>query len=105
MAIDPSLTETTLFDEVLKYGLFLGAIFQIVCIAAVIFVPSKDDRRVSQPFVFITLNIFHTIFVIYYAKNSTVCIIQLYSVTQKVNSKPQERIPVCRIWIMNDRII
>ena len=47
MAIDPSLTETTMFDEVLKYGLFLGAIFQIVCIAAVIFVPSKDDRKVS----------------------------------------------------------
>lgn len=45
MAIDPSLTETTFLDEMLKYGLFLGAIFQIVCIGAVIFVPSRDDRR------------------------------------------------------------
>lgn len=47
MAIDPSLTETDIFDEVLKYGLFLGAIFQLVCIGAVIFVPSRDDKRVS----------------------------------------------------------
>ncbi|XP_027216728.1 protein anon-73B1 [Penaeus vannamei] len=45
MAIDPSLTETDIFDEVLKYGLFLGAIFQLVCIGAVIFVPSRDDKR------------------------------------------------------------
>jgi len=45
MSIDPSLTETTLFDSVLKYGLFVGAIFQMMCIAAVIFVPSKDDRK------------------------------------------------------------
>ncbi|XP_063861602.1 protein anon-73B1-like isoform X1 [Scylla paramamosain] len=48
MAIDPSLAETDIFDEVLKYGLFLGAIFQLVCIGAVMFVPSRDDRRVSQ---------------------------------------------------------
>ncbi|XP_076029605.1 protein MANBAL [Oratosquilla oratoria] len=45
MAIDPSLTETDMFDEVLKYGLFLGAIFQLVCIGAVIFVPSRDDKK------------------------------------------------------------
>ncbi|KAK8402793.1 hypothetical protein O3P69_000842 [Scylla paramamosain] len=45
MAIDPSLAETDIFDEVLKYGLFLGAIFQLVCIGAVMFVPSRDDRR------------------------------------------------------------
>ncbi|KAK3874768.1 hypothetical protein Pcinc_020330 [Petrolisthes cinctipes] len=45
MAIDPSLTETDIFDEVLKYGLFLGAIFQLVCIGAVMFVPSRDDKR------------------------------------------------------------
>ena len=47
MAIDPSLTETDLFDEVLKYGLFLGAIFQLVCIGAVILIPARDDKRVS----------------------------------------------------------
>lgn len=50
MAIDASLTETTFLDEMLKYGLFLGAIFQIVCIGAVIFVPSRDDRRVRYHF-------------------------------------------------------
>ncbi|XP_047735786.1 protein MANBAL-like [Hyalella azteca] len=43
--VDPSLTETTLMDEVLKYGLFLGAIFQMMCIAAVVFVPSKNEKR------------------------------------------------------------
>lgn len=48
MAIDPSLTETDIFDEVLKYGLFLGAIFQLVCIGAVMFVPSRDDKRVRR---------------------------------------------------------
>lgn len=47
MAIDPSLAETDIFDEFLKYGLFLGAIFQLVCIGAVIFVPSRDDKRVG----------------------------------------------------------
>lgn len=38
-----------LLDEVLRYGLFLGAIFQIVAIAAIVIIPPKgtqdaDDR-------------------------------------------------------------
>ncbi|XP_076344164.1 protein anon-73B1 [Tachypleus tridentatus] len=34
-----------LIDEILRYGLFLGAIFQIVCIAAVVFIPAKDEGK------------------------------------------------------------
>ena len=32
-----------LFDDLLRYGLYLGAIFQLVAIAAIIFVPPKSD--------------------------------------------------------------
>jgi hypothetical protein len=43
--------EPGLLDEVIKYGLYLGAIFQLVCIAAVIFVPlnagKSDCNKVS----------------------------------------------------------
>ncbi|KAL7643721.1 UNVERIFIED_CONTAM: hypothetical protein RMT77_005727 [Armadillidium vulgare] len=45
MSIDPYVGEVNIFDEFLKYGLFLGAIFQIVCIGAVVFIPGKDDRK------------------------------------------------------------
>lgn len=44
MVIDPSLTETSMVDEILKYGLFMGAIFQIICIGAVIFIPERDRK-------------------------------------------------------------
>lgn len=32
-------------DDLLRYGLFIGAIFQMICIAAVIFIPPKDEGR------------------------------------------------------------
>ncbi|XP_023220536.1 protein MANBAL-like [Centruroides sculpturatus] len=32
-------------DELLRYGLFFGAIFQLICIAAVVFIPPKEDGR------------------------------------------------------------
>lgn len=35
-------------DELLRYGLFFGAIFQLVCIAAVVFIPPKEEGRVSK---------------------------------------------------------
>lgn len=34
-----------LVDELLRYGLFLGAVFQLVCIAAVVFVPPKEEGK------------------------------------------------------------
>lgn len=33
-----------LLDEVLRYGLFLGAIFQIIAIAAIIVIPPKETQ-------------------------------------------------------------
>mgnify|MGYP002649943015 CR=1 FL=1 len=30
-------------EEVVRYGLFFGAIFQLICIGAAIFLPSKSD--------------------------------------------------------------
>lgn len=34
-----------LVDELLRYGLFLGAIFQLLCIAAVVFVPPREEGK------------------------------------------------------------
>ncbi|KAH3816806.1 hypothetical protein DPMN_118329 [Dreissena polymorpha] len=39
------LDEPSLIDNFLYYGLFLGAIFQIVCIAAVIFIPQSENEE------------------------------------------------------------
>jgi len=33
-----------LLDEVLRYGLFLGAIFQIIAIAAIVIIPPKETQ-------------------------------------------------------------
>ncbi len=46
--ITPDTSGYALLDTVLHYALFLGAIFQLVCIFAVIFVPPKQDEKVSQ---------------------------------------------------------
>jgi len=40
------LEEPTLFENVLYYGLLLGAFFQIACIAAVIFIPQSENEEV-----------------------------------------------------------
>ncbi|CAG0884920.1 unnamed protein product [Cyprideis torosa] len=37
--------KTTVFDQVLRWGLFLGAMFQLVCILAVTFVPLSDVKE------------------------------------------------------------
>lgn len=37
----PEVPEPTFLESLLRYGLFLGAIFQLVCILAVIIIPSS----------------------------------------------------------------
>ena len=39
------LFEQTWFDYALHYGLLIGAVFQLVCIAAIIVIPAKPDEE------------------------------------------------------------
>lgn len=41
-------TEITYFDIFLKYGLFLGGIFQLICILALVFVPSSYLQKMEK---------------------------------------------------------
>ncbi|XP_030633593.1 protein MANBAL [Chanos chanos] len=41
----PEVPEPTFFESLLRYGLFLGAIFQLVCILAVIIPTSKSHEQ------------------------------------------------------------
>ena len=41
-------TGNDILDVLLKYGLYLGAIFQLICIFAVIFVPATDNEKVNN---------------------------------------------------------
>ncbi|XP_030585728.1 protein MANBAL [Archocentrus centrarchus] len=41
----PEIPEPTLLESILRYGLFLGAIFQLICILAVIFPTSKGHEQ------------------------------------------------------------
>ncbi|CAK6952758.1 protein MANBAL [Scomber scombrus] len=41
----PEVPEPTFLESVLRYGLFLGAIFQLICILAVIFPMSKGHEH------------------------------------------------------------
>ena len=41
-----AVDEPTLVDSILFYGLFIGAIFQIVCILSVVFVPKSTEEQV-----------------------------------------------------------
>ncbi len=47
------LFQQTWFDHVLHYGLLLGAVFQLVCIAAIIVIPpspeEESDTETSGP--------------------------------------------------------
>ncbi|KAL4226324.1 hypothetical protein ACF0H5_014307 [Mactra antiquata] len=46
-----TIDEPTLFDNILYYALFVGAIFQICCICAVIFIPQSENEEetVDEP--------------------------------------------------------
>lgn len=39
------LFQQTWFDHVLHYALLVGAVFQIVCIAAIVFLPASDEEQ------------------------------------------------------------
>lgn len=39
------LFQQTWFDHVLHYGLLVGAIFQLVCIAAIVIIPPKPEEE------------------------------------------------------------
>ncbi|XP_027858248.1 protein MANBAL [Xiphophorus couchianus] len=41
----PEVPEPTLLESILRYGLFLGAIFQLICILAVIMPASKSHDQ------------------------------------------------------------
>ncbi|XP_075881179.1 protein MANBAL [Nelusetta ayraudi] len=41
----PEVPEPTFLESVLRYGLFLGAIFQLICILAIIFPTSKGHEH------------------------------------------------------------
>ncbi|XP_049335480.1 protein MANBAL isoform X2 [Astyanax mexicanus] len=44
----PEVPEPTFFESVLRYGLFLGAIFQLICILAIIIPTSKSHEQLSH---------------------------------------------------------
>ena len=43
-----AVDEPTFVDNILFYGLFLGAIFQLICIVSVVFVPKSAEELVSM---------------------------------------------------------
>ncbi|KTG44325.1 hypothetical protein cypCar_00009592 [Cyprinus carpio] len=45
----PEVPEPTFFESLLRYGLFLGAIFQLICILAIIIPTSKSHEQVETP--------------------------------------------------------
>ncbi|KAK1156089.1 protein MANBAL, partial [Acipenser oxyrinchus oxyrinchus] len=46
----PEIPEPTFLESVLRHGLFLGALFQIICILAVIIPSSKLQESDTEPF-------------------------------------------------------
>jgi len=43
--LSPESLGSHILDSILQYGLFIGAIFQLVCIFAVVLVPHKEDDK------------------------------------------------------------
>ncbi|KFO91546.1 Protein MANBAL, partial [Buceros rhinoceros silvestris] len=44
----PEIPEPTFMENVLRYGLFFGAIFQLICVLAIILPVSKSQKTVSR---------------------------------------------------------
>lgn len=45
----PEVPEPTFLENLLRYGLFLGAIFQLICVLAIIVpIPKSHDTEVEQ---------------------------------------------------------
>ncbi|KAM3923964.1 protein MANBAL isoform 1-T2 [Leptodactylus fuscus] len=44
----PDIPEPSLLETLLRYGLFLGAIFQLICILAIIFPGSKSQEQDTE---------------------------------------------------------
>lgn len=42
------LFEQTWFDRFLHYGLMVGAIFQLICIAAIVLIPPKPEEESDE---------------------------------------------------------
>ncbi|XP_028904493.1 protein MANBAL [Ornithorhynchus anatinus] len=45
----PEVPEPTFLEHVLRYGLFLGAVFQLVCILAIVFPAAKPHQPEPEP--------------------------------------------------------
>lgn len=48
----PEVPEPTFLENVLRYGLFFGAIFQLICVLAIILPISKSHKTDSDNFEF-----------------------------------------------------
>ncbi|NXD75254.1 MANBL protein, partial [Halcyon senegalensis] len=46
----PEIPEPTFMENVLRYGLFFGAIFQLICVLAIILPVSKSQKTDSDSF-------------------------------------------------------
>ncbi|NXI53604.1 MANBL protein, partial [Chloroceryle aenea] len=46
----PEIPEPTFMENVLRYGLFFGAIFQLICVLAIILPVSKSQKTESDSF-------------------------------------------------------
>lgn len=44
----PEVPEPTFLENLLRYGLFLGAIFQLICVLAII-IPVKSHEAEAEP--------------------------------------------------------
>ena len=42
------LFQQTWFDHLLHYGLLLGAVFQLICIAAIVVLPPKTEEEADE---------------------------------------------------------